>query len=352
MKEIIDQILKSRPVTHASFWIVMVFTLAYHGSLFGGAFKNNLINMLCIMPIQMLAAYFLVYVQLARWLMKGKWLIFVISLLSTMYVSSVLARLIIIYIAEPLIGYNGIDESLIEILSDPIYLIKIYLPSVYLPVLIFFLIKMTKDRFSQQHKLITLEKEKHAAELSFLKAQMNPHFLFNTLNNIYALAQNKSENTPELILKLSEILGYTIYECQEEHVSLVKEWELIENYIDLESLRHNNRLTIIIEKEINNTNAKIAPLILITLVENAFKFALKSHHESPEVKIQLQEVNNRLTFEVLNSKPKLNISLDDKHQGIGTENVRRQLELQYKNKHQFTMEEGIDWYHVNLVLQL
>ncbi|MEM1119189.1 MAG: histidine kinase, partial [Bacteroidota bacterium] len=199
---LLDQFFQSRVATHTAFWIVLLVFLPYYSSLFSGSFLLNLAEMVIMLPLQMTATYLLVYWQLPRLLYQKHWVLFLISFLTTVYFFSTLSRLTNIYIVEPLTGYEGYDESLWEVLSDPLYLLKAYAPLIYAPAILFLIFKMVKDRFQQESRLNLLEKEKRTAELNFLKAQMNPHFLFNTLNNIYALSKEGAEETPEMILKL------------------------------------------------------------------------------------------------------------------------------------------------------
>ncbi len=349
---IIDRLLKARLLSHSAFWILMVLLLAYHGSLFGGNFRDNLVNMCVLLPVQMAAAYFLIYVQLPKLLFRGHWVIFLFTLTAVAYLLAAVARLTIIYIAEPIIGYDGYDESLWEVLSDPIYLVKVYMVSLYLPALLFFMIKMTKERFTQQHRVVELEKEKRSAELNFLKAQMNPHFLFNTLNNIYSLAKSKSDQTPEMILKLSEILDYTIYECQENLVPVSSEWQLIENYTDLQALRHNDELTVFIEQDIDDDEAQISPLILISLVENAFKHTKASSTHKASIKVHLSVLQNQLTLLVKNTKSSPAPTRKTPKKGIGFQNVKKQLDMLYPDRHTLEVNDQEQTYEVVLTIHL
>jgi len=255
----------------------------------------------------------------------------------------------VIYIAEPLMGVDGIDESIWEVLTDPIYLIRVYVATAYIPAIFFFMIKMTKDSFTKENKLVELEKEKQSAELNFLKAQINPHFLFNTLNNIYALAKNKADETPEMILKLSEILDYTIYECKSDRVAISKEWELIENYADLQALRHHDQMTILLDQQIDNDDAQIAPLILMSFVENAFKHGLKGKREGATIDISLIEKDDQVVFKIYNTRT---IHDTNNNGGIGIQNIKRQLELQYTNKYDMEVIEQDDSYTVTLSIDI
>jgi len=349
----IDNFLSYRILNHFIFWVITILITAYQGSLFGGTFLDNLINMFILLPVQMVLAYLLVYQQIPRWAFYKKWLPFTISLCILAYFAAVLARVITIYIAEPLIGIDDIKVPILEIMADPINLLKVYVVILYIPAFILFLIKMTKERFLSAQRVTALQKEKQTVELNFLKAQMNPHFLFNTLNNIYSLAKNKSDQTPEMILKLSEILDYTIYECNEDSVVIAQEWSLIENYIDLEALRYNKELDLILEKEIDNENTKIAPLILITIVENAFKFGLASAKQIPRISIMLKVEENNLEFYVKNSKASnIKLSKKEKKKGIGVTNIERQLSLQYPGRHHLSTIETDEQFQVTLTISL
>lgn len=349
---LLDRFLKARLLNHMVFWVVVVFGLAYHGSLFGGNLRDNSINMMALLPVQVVAAYVLVYYQIPQLFNKGKYLLFMVSLLGVAYVLSAMGKLSVLHIAQPLIGVEALDESLGEVLTDPVYLIKVFTTSVYIPAMSLFILKMTKERFMQQNLLITLEKEKQKSELDFLKAQMNPHFLFNTLNNIYSLSTNDSEKTPEMILKLSEILDYTIYECNEATVPVMKEWVLIENYVDLETLRYSDQLTILLEEQVDNKEARVAPLILISLVENAFKYSLKRVDGTPTIKVQLKVEDGLLNFEVFNTKGMNLPESQKKDKGIGVQNMKRQLELQYSHRHTIDIEDTPESYLVRLTIKL
>lgn len=348
----IDPLFSNRILNHILFWVILVLMTAYHGSLFGGIFDENLTNMVVLLPIQMAAAYLFVYWQIPKLFFTGKWLKFILSLVLAIYLSSAIGRWMFVYIAEPLNDIDGIDESVWEILTDPIYLLKVYTVFVYLPSILLFLIKMTKERFAHESRISALIEEKKTTELNFLKAQMNPHFLFNTLNNIYSLASNGAEQTPEMIMKLSEILDYTIYECKADRVPVLREWELIENYVDLEALRSVKQVDLILKKNIDDETATIAPLILISIVENAFKHGLLARSVTPKIEISLIVEKESLRFKVLNTRDAQEVKSSDESKGIGVVNVQRQLSLQYAQSH--TLETLVDdnTYLVNLTIQL
>jgi hypothetical protein len=170
--------------------------------------------------------------------------------------------------------------------------------------------------------------EKQQAELNFLKSQTNPHFLFNTLNNIYSLARDKSDLAPESILRLSKILRYMLYETGGEYTAIEQELKIINDYIELEKLRYDETLRISFNHDIEDTKQSIPPLLLIPLIENAFKHGVSETRTNPFVYIHLSVKNRILYYQVKNST---DASGNEKiiKENIGLKNLRRQLELLY-----------------------
>lgn len=189
------------------------------------------------------------------------------------------------------------------------------------------------------------------SELQFLKTQINPHFLFNNLNNLYAYSLEGSEKTPEIILELSGLLRYMLYECKEEYVSLRKEVEQLKNFIDLNELQIEDRGRVIFNEKGINDQFKIAPLILIVFIENAFKHSVSSQSEDIfiEVNIDLQE--GVLKFNCKNSYSG-NSNVDSLAKGIGLANVTKRLDLIYENQYTLNFNEQEEIYEVNLEINL
>ncbi len=197
-----------------------------------------------------------------------------------------------------------------------------------------------------------IENEKLMAELNFLKAQINPHFLFNTLNNLYYLAYTQSPNTTEVIAKLSQMMRYMIYDSNHPLVSLSKEIEYMQNYISLERLRLNNQIPIKFDIKGDPQQVLIVPLILITFLENAFKHGVTNNATGAWINILIQLNDKQCIYRVENSKIKsLNPEADEKS-GIGLQNVRRRLELSYPEKHKLLIEDKPDSYIVQLHITL
>lgn len=213
------------------------------------------------------------------------------------------------------------------------------------------MLRFAVDWFQLEGKRKELENEKLLAELNFLKAQINPHFLFNTLNNLYYLAYTKSDNTTEVIAKLSQMMRYMIYDSNHSKVPLSKEIEYMENYISLERLRLNNQIPINFELKGNPENVWIAPLIFITFLENAFKHGVSNNNPKAWVNISIELIDGQCIYQVENSKLEDSAEEHEKS-GIGLQNVQRRLELSYPGKHQLTMENKQDRYVVKLNLTL
>lgn len=195
-----------------------------------------------------------------------------------------------------------------------------------------------------------LELQNTQTELNFLKSQINPHFLFNTLNNIYALTLIKSDVAPETVIKLSEIMRYMLYECNEEKVPLLKEIQFIKNYYELEKLRLKSNSEIILSITGDTAGYKIAPLILNPFIENAFKHGINSNVNSAYVHISLLIEKQQLEFEIENNIPK--VYREKKNGGIGLKNVKRRLEIIYPEEHELSIKDQENIFQVKLKLKL
>ncbi|THH40322.1 sensor histidine kinase [Neolewinella litorea] len=214
------------------------------------------------------------------------------------------------------------------------------------------LLKFVEDYFELEARRKELENQQLTSELQFLRAQVNPHFLFNTLNNLYYLAVNQSTRTPEVIAKLSGMMRYMIYESNHARVPLDKEIEYIENYLSLERLRLEDDVPITFEVNGNTTGVRIAPLILITFLENAFKHGVSSSAEAPWITVRLDVTKDQCEYRVANGKiAEGSKTLHDKS-GIGLQNVRRRLALTYPDRHYLRITDNDDRYEVVLKLDL
>ena len=193
-----------------------------------------------------------------------------------------------------------------------------------------------------------LEKRNFQTELSFLKSQIQPHFFFNTLNNLYALTLEKSEKAPETVLKLSELMSYVIYDGKQQKVPLSKEINYIENFLDLERLRFGEGLKINFKKEGAMDGKSIAPLILISFIENSFKHGVDPSSHGLKIDILLRVTDASLLFVVENEKPLHPINGEKKLNGIGIKNSRRRLDLIYSDNYELDILDRENKYKVSL----
>ncbi len=212
--------------------------------------------------------------------------------------------------------------------------------------LAYFTIKWMREK-QNRSELIT---QNQASELALLRSQINPHFLFNTLNNIYSLVLRKSDVAPEAMMKLSEIMRYMLYETNTDKVPLEKEVKYLESYIELLSLRMKQKGFIKFDVQGTINNQEIAPMLLVPFVENAFKHSNKKV-KSPGIKISLEVFDEYLSFSVINNK-KTDLPHDvSESGGIGLQNIRRRLNLLYASKHKLDINEDGDTYHIVLIIR-
>ncbi len=210
------------------------------------------------------------------------------------------------------------------------------------------IIKFTIDWFSSERIQRNLESERREMELQFLKSQLNPHFLFNSLNNIYSLAYQKSDKTADAIMKLSEIMRYMIYESNTPTVSLSKEVDYLTNYIELQKIRFKDGAFIELTLNGEIDDQKIVPLMLISFVENAFKHGVVNDPSEP-VKINIIANQKILHFSVINKKSHLN---KDAQGGVGLTNVERRLQLVYPDRYKLNVVNSATHYTCELMIDI
>lgn len=200
--------------------------------------------------------------------------------------------------------------------------------------------------YEQWRWLRSLQADKAKAELALLKSQINPHFFFNTLNNLYGLAVEKSDQAPEVILKLSDMMRYTIYEGKEEWVSLTDEISYLENYIDLHKIRFQKTVDIVFEQEIEQ-DWQVAPLLFIIFLENAFKHGAESLTEDAFIHLTLSATTEKLVFRIGNN---FDPSRSIEEEGIGLSNLRKRLAHSYPDRHELIIEKAQSIYSAQLTL--
>jgi two-component system, LytTR family, sensor kinase len=286
----------------------------------------------------MVIFYFNWYVLIPTFLAKDHLLMYIISVIATLAVVALVQSPIDYYI------FRQYNKSMTA-LYTPERLVQ-YMLSGLVVMFISSGLKVTGNYIRNERRNKVLENQKLATELAFLKSQVNPHFLFNTLNNIYSLAYKQSPETPDAIMKLSLLMRYMLYESNGMMVSLGKEVEHLQNFIDLQKLRLREHTSIKFNIEGNLEGIEIAPMLLMTLVENAFKHGLISKNEIG-IKLDLQVNSDSLIFSTIN-----NISTHKKREfgGIGLENMKKRLQILYPDRHTLTFREKGGAFYASLKL--
>ena len=217
------------------------------------------------------------------------------------------------------------------------------------------IIFLIHDRFKQQQIIDDLHQETLTAELSLLKSQINPHFFFNTLNNLYGLAVNKSDLTQDVIYKLSQMMRFTIYDGRKDTVSVHDEINYLNNFIELNQIRHNNTLDIHFEQNVTDVEQRIPPLLFINLLENAFKHGVDTLTAQQFIHFSLITNKQSISFTLTNNfNPQILAKNKAKRGvgGVGIENLERRLTLLYPNKHQYNASSEGDIYTTSVFINL
>lgn len=300
--------------------------------------------------LQISMAFLILEFLIPKLLNKREKVIFGISITITLLVFYGICTLIHMYFFEP--NFPTTYFNYIKRFNDPSFfgrltnISEFVFKSLYLlyPTFLLLVFKL----YVEKQQLLNLNEQKKTAELAALKNQLNPHFLFNTLNNLYALTLKKSDDAPKVIQKLSEILDYILYRCNDEFVSLNKEIELIESYLSLEKIRYADRVKISFSKKVTGEE-KIAPLLLLTFVENAFKHGVSNEINQASINIGIEKHKEQLVFKVENSKPK-ETDIGIEKESIGLKNIKKQLELLYPKAYDLVIENKSNWFSANLKL--
>ena len=331
---------------HFIFWI-SYFTLNVirWGSYYEDywySFKSNIVTV----TLGMLLAYFHVYFLLPKFLFKKK----IVS-----YVFFFIIGLIIFYIVRTELIFVFINENVWPESQTPQrayafnHILVVFLIGIY-DVGLATTIKLTTDWIINRKRIETLQETQLKTELQFLKAQIQPHFFFNTLNNLYALTLEKSKQAPEVVLKLSEIMEYILYDAKEPRIRLLNEINYIQNYIDLEKLRYGDKVEVQINMQGELEMLSVPPLLFLPFIENCFKHGTVENNKL-NVVIDFEVTNkNILNFRVVNN---YNLFTQvKKNHGIGNKNVLRRLELLYKDNFTLNIKTEKQNYIVDLKIQL
>ena len=333
---------------HLSFWCVYLSFFIYQVSAFQRGPEINWTRVFTVVAIQvsfaMLIGYLNYFFILPRFLADKKVGRYLLEFALTFAILITLRIHLERYFID---GYTHEEKYL----YSGRFLFHVITTNLFI-VLFLGMLRFAVDWFEFEARKKSVENETLIAELNFLKAQINPHFLFNTLNNLYYLAYSQSPNTTEVIAKLSQMMRYMIYDTNHLKVPLSKEIEYMQNYISLERLRLNDQIPIKFDIEGNAEGVLIAPLIFITFLENAFKHGVSNHYPGAWVNILFQLRGKECIYRVENSKMSGKKPEAEEKSGIGLQNVKRRLDLSYPDKYKLTIDDKPDRYTVQLNITL
>ncbi len=340
-----------RILRHACFWLCWytytVVLYLYNNSNVQIDFWLNLqfrcLKLLRIFPIATIICYIVVYWLVPKFLLTRKYLLFIIFFSISASAEIILTDIITSHNFDFLTVWM-VTTSYISRSGPVLYLL-------------FFLFKTLKTWYIKEQEKDALLKENLDAELQLLRAQVHPHFLFNTLNNIYAFILSNPPLAKNLVYKLEKLLYYMINECEQPLVPLHKEISMINDYIELEKVRYGNKLDIQAEIENGHKNKMITPLLIIPFLENSFKHGTSKMLREPWIKLFIQADENVLHFSLVNGKPAEEKFSNKKasltgRQGIGLSNVKKRLELLYPQRYLLTIESTAHTFTVNMQIPL
>jgi sensor histidine kinase YesM len=332
---------------HIAFWLVSYLFLLVIASQ-DGPLKEAVRTSLIYIPFNILFAYVVIYCFVPRFLIKEKYFSFLLIYFGWLIIGMLINFGIRYFILFPLrvppqmLAKFRSDNSQIFRMAG--FLVMNMMAMFALPINVF------KQWVIKQEMASRLEKEKINAELQLLKAQLHPHFLFNTLNNLYLLVYEKSDKAPKMLMRLSGLLNYVLYECKADEVLLSKEISVMKDYVALEQERYGERLDMSSNFSGNIDDRMITPMLFQPFIENAFKHGTSEQLGKVWISIDLSVKNNQLVFKLINSCEKNDNN--NSSNGIGINNVRKRLELLYPSKYklQYGMEEDV--YVVSLSIEL
>lgn len=297
----------------------------------GSEYRRYAINAAVIVPISFCATWVTVHVLIEQFFLKGKRTTFWILFAATAIVFILLRRAFNYYYTYPLYYPEG--QQTMSFLFPPKLIIEGV--NMYLIVALYAMFYFLRAWYEQQRTAQQLQKDKAEAQLELLKSQVQPHFIFNTLNNIYSYAQQNNQQTPELIYRLSALLSYMLYDSRETTIPLSKELEYINNYIELEKIRYGKRLDVSLNVFNPVDHFRIAPLLLLPLIENSFKHGVSNNIKDGWIRLDIALNDGWLSVKIENSCDDRVNGTASTRNGIGLENVKKRLDILYQDNYEF-----------------
>ncbi len=325
----------------AGLYLVWVFVLQNRTF----ALSRTLTVQFCYLIFIAANYYFHLYFAIPRFLNQKRYLLFALLLVAGVAVTAALRVPLVVYMNSHIFSVGVASRpGLLQIFYSSLLNIAIWTVGILA-------IKLTLDHLRLQKHLAEMEKEKTKAELDFLNAQFNPHFLFNSINSIYAHIDKRNTTARNMLLSFSEMLRYQLYDCNTNHISVDKEMSYIRSYVAIQQARKESSLQIGLCIAENVTGFFIAPLLFIAFIENAFKYVGNSEETDNRVDIHFEKKDNALVFTCRNTKEGCSRHSIE-HKGIGIANARRRMALLYPEKHTLLIDDNKQTYEVTLNLAL
>lgn len=333
---------------HIIFWIAVLFFFTYFFSVNGHSFQDTLKFALFLMPTTIATTYVASYILIPDYLIKKRYWKFILYSIYTLIISS---YLVFVSVFFSLIYLSNFEYNNMNPATKNVILI---ITAIYLVVIIvsaFKLLKLNLQQASEtrilQTKILDTQLKLKEQELNYLKMQIHPHFLFNTLNTLYGFALKKSDQAPEMILKLSNLLDYLLYQIEKPRVPISEEIAHMQDYIDLEEMRFNETLEVKTDIHTTSSDLNIAPMLLLPFVENSFKHG-SIENGKLKIDLYLHSSETDLHFKIHNSHK----SKNESQRGIGLDNIKKRLELLYPNKYELSIDESSSKFMVDLNIRL
>ena len=345
---------RARIIGHFGFWLVaLAFFTVYFGQR-QSSYGESLIFVSLLFPITIATTYFLIYWLIPRYLLTRRYAYFTLYFSYTLVFSVYLELMLVMvmYITVSDFREMFIRPSVVEILN--------VLAGMYLVVFAGAALHLLGRWYSVKASNLELDRRRleaelklREAELKLLKSQIHPHFLFNTLNNLYGLTLERSDAAPDVVLKISSMLDYMLYRGSQALVPLTEEIEYVRNYLALEGLRYGDRVRVNMRVDGAIEGKALSPLLLIPFVENAFKHGAGNSRANAEIDIGLRVIGDSMRFVVENTTNHAAQPIGrSPAEGIGLMNVRRRLDLQYGDRHELQIDEVADRFLIELTLAL
>lgn len=339
-----SRFFNKKTLIYTAYWILVTGFFLYEKKYL--LYKANMPYFLACVSVRvillMVIAYLNLHIFLPKYLIKKRYGAYSASILLSVMAYLVIQSLYDWYLYGYIVGplyQSNMYESLYYNFFSTLWYLGLMLS-----------LKLSIDWYSQQLLIQRITVEKLNAEVDFLRAQVNPHFLFNILNNLYALTLKKSEQAPDVVLKLSSMMEYMLYDSNDDKVLLDKELEYLQNYVALERLRFGNEAVITFNIANVPSGLTIAPLLLLPLVENAFKHGLSRQTANSELNIDIAFNDSVLTVKVENTRPL--VPAEPLKGGIGLSNLRKRLALLYRGKHDLQLKDEPGRFSALLIIEL